>query len=39
VEYEIVAVRSTARGTAARFVVNFGVSGQGEFLMQMRAAA
>jgi hypothetical protein len=29
VEYEIVALRSTARGEAARFVVNFGVSGDG----------
>jgi hypothetical protein len=30
VTYQIVAVRSTAIGTAAQFTVNFGVSGEGE---------
>jgi len=39
VTYEIVAMRSTRRGSPGRFTVNFGVGGQGEAIAATRLAA
>lgn len=38
ITYQIVALRSTASGTAAQFIVNFGVGGSGEMMASVTAA-